>query len=136
MKAIRMLSVLGLAVAGLLAAGCSEKYSITVTNACNDIQSVTITDSGGFPLIDDLAVSANGGRGTCTIKQDEDASLGYVIKTNKFSKEFVISKRGPNPMYFLVTPNGITGPFEKEAKVSEKWDDSKTEQIHRGMKVE
>jgi len=81
-------------------------------------------------------VPAEGGKAVCTIKQDENDTVAYTVKTNKAETKFVIQKGVANPMYFRISPNGITGPTNSEAKVSETWQKETTVPLRTVPKIE
>lgn len=136
MKATRilLLVVLGLAVGA--AAGCKETYTLHFTNVTNEIQNVRILDDMGYPDVDGLAVAAQGGKARCTVKTDPGDNRQYTIQAGTQSTKFVIDKRCPNPMFFSISPNGIMGPANQDARRSEKWDDTTTIRLPPKEKVE
>lgn len=135
MKATRMLSLAGLALLLAGAGGCKESYTLRIINYTSEVQNIRITDSGGFPEAE-FSVRPDGGKETCVIKQDSDATEGYTLRANKGTREFTISKRSPKPMFFHITPDAIIGPVDEHAKVTAKWDHTTNVRSEPIMKVE
>jgi hypothetical protein len=131
MKATRVLLVVCLGLAVAAGAGCSEKYTIKITNVSSEIQSIQVLDDMNYPCVDGLAVAPDGGKASCSIKQDENASVAYTLKANKYATQFTVNKGSPNPMYFRISPEGIVGPTSADARVSQKWEEKKEIRIDR-----
>jgi hypothetical protein len=135
MNAMRNLLVLVVVAGVALAAGCEKKYTIKVSNVTSEVQKVEFKERGVFTEAS-MNVQPDGGTDSCVIEQEEGDTVAFTIKTNKYSKDFTISKNSPSPMYFHITPNGIIGPVDKDTKVKEQWDTKKTGKVYEGEKVE
>ena len=135
MKTFRGVLVLALGLSTLALLGCDKKYTLRVTNVTSDPVDVDVLEDGQFTAAS-TTVAPDGGKSTMVVKQGEDEVRSYTIKTENFSQKFSIEKRSPEKMYFHISPRGISGPFDKEAEVKEKWDHDVKVRVQQREKVE
>jgi hypothetical protein len=136
MKAASIL-VPAIIASSFLFAGCEETYSLRFTNVTSEPVNVRVLQDGRWDRGHAL-VPADGGKNRVEIKQDSDDNLAYIVATDREqSQPFPINKRSPKKMYFRISPNGISGPTDSEARVDESWDRQVEEvPIQRGIKIQ